>query len=156
MRLPAPSTELRNSAGFTQNPAVSYRAPRSGTYYVAIFAPDLRVPSDPSEPREGLIANAPPHMPYTLTMDKRCSRSRTLRVPLGRLRRRGAQMNSLTVYVDATPRARRERAAIARRITLRGLRRGRHRVVYRATFAAHRRTSSATAIRVNCSLRLSK
>jgi hypothetical protein len=156
MRLPAPGTELRNSEGFTQNPAVSYRAKRAGTYYVAVFAPDLRVPSDPSEARPGLVSDAPPHMAYALTLDKRCSASRTLRVPLAKLRRTGASMNSLKVYVDADLRARRDRDGIARRLTLRGLRRGRHRVVFRASFAAHRRSSSATTIRVRCSLRLAK
>jgi hypothetical protein len=156
MRLPAPSTELRNGGGFTRNPTVSYRATRAGTYYAAIFAPDLRVPDDPDEPRTGLLTNAPPHMDYSVTFDKRCSSSRRLRVPLERLRRRGATMNSLTVYVDSIPWVRRERAAIERRLTLRGLRRGRHRIVYRATFAAHRRTSSATRIRVRCTLKLAR
>jgi hypothetical protein len=95
-------------------------------------------------------------MAYALTIDRRCSASRTLRVPLARLRRPGAAMDSLKVYVDTDLRASRDRDAIARRLTLRGLRRGRHRVVFKASFAAHRRSSHGMTIRVRCSLRLAK
>jgi len=39
---------LADSAGVTSNPLVSYRARRSGTYFVSVEAPDIPDPSDPS------------------------------------------------------------------------------------------------------------
>ena len=53
MQLPSPNTELRDSSGFSQNPAVSFRATRAGTYYVAIFAPDWNLPGEQGQVGQG-------------------------------------------------------------------------------------------------------
>lgn len=153
MRLPGPRTLLR-SEGFTPSPAVSYRAPRTGTYYVAVFAPDRSLPLSGGGPGEGLLTRSPPHTEYRLTMDKRCSTARTLRVPLTGLRRPGRRMRELVVYDNGVVRARRGRSGIARRITLRGLRNGRHRITFKASFAGTSRTSRSTVVRTSCRLRL--
>lgn len=155
MRLASPSSELRDSSGFTQNPAVSYRATRTGTYYVAIFAPDQAAPGDPGKPGDELVTGSPPRTAYTLRMDKRCSSTRTLRVPIARLRRPGRAMTTLVVYDNGIERARRSRGAISRRITLRGLRNGRHRIVFKSSFTGQPRTSRTIKIRTRCKLRLS-
>lgn len=155
MRLPAPRSELR-AAGFTRNPVVSYRVSRAGTYYLAVFAPDWVVPGAQAQPGEDLATPSPPRTAYTLKLDKRCSSTRGLRVPLARLRRSGRRMTALVVYDNGIPRARRTRAAIERRITLRGLRSGRHRIVFKARFAGQPRTSHATGIRTRCRLRLAR
>ena len=156
MRLPAPSTELRDSSGFTQNPQVTYRATRAGTYYVAIFAPDRAAPGDPSRPGDELVTSSPPRTPYTLTLDKHCSSTRTLRIPLARLRRRSRTMTSLVVYDNGYPRVRRSRGAISRRVTLRGLRGGRHRIVVTAQFDGQPRTRHSITVSTHCLLRLSR
>ena len=70
MRLPAPSTELRDSRGFTQNPVVSYRAPRTGTYYVAVFAPQWTVPGEQGSRGKDLAPLSPPRTTYSLTMTR--------------------------------------------------------------------------------------
>jgi subtilisin family serine protease len=70
MRLPAPSSELR-SAGFTQNPRVSYRATRTGTYYVAVFAPAWTVPGEQGTIGKDLAPLSPPRSTYRLTMTRR-------------------------------------------------------------------------------------
>lgn len=155
MRLPGPRT-LLHAAGFTQNPAVSHRAVRAGTYYVAVFAPDRAAPGDPAEAGDQLATSSPPHTAYTLAMDKRCSSTRTLRIPLTRLRRPGRAMTALAVYDNGTRRARRSRGAISRRITLRGMRNGRHRIVFKASFTGQPRISTTIRIRTRCALRLSR
>lgn len=71
MELPSASTELRDSSGFTQNPAVSYRARRAGTYYVAIFAPDWTLPGEQGKVGEDLAPLSPPRTTYSLTMTRR-------------------------------------------------------------------------------------
>ncbi len=153
MRLGSESRELRNSSGFTRNPLVNYRARRAGTYYAAIFAPDLVLPGE-----EFLTGDpVPPYMRYTLTLRKRCSSSRRLRVPLARLRRRGVQMTGLRVFVDARPKLRRTRSGLSSRITVNDLRNGRHRIVFKASFGSKaRRKSRATNVRTRCSLKLVK
>ncbi len=155
MRLATPNTALRG-AGFTQDPLVSYRAGRTGTYYVAIFAPDRAAPADPGKAGDQLVTLSPPHTTYTLNLDKRCSSSRTLRVPLARLRRPGRQMTALRVYDNGIVRAYRSRGAIGRRITLRGLRNGRHRITYTARFVGQPRTSRTIRIRTRCKLKLAR
>ncbi len=156
MRLASPSSELRDSSGFTQNPAVSYRATRTGTYYIAIFAPDPAAPGDPGKAGDELVTGSPPRTAYTLKMDKHCSSTRTLSVPLSRLRRPGHGMTTLVVYDNGIERTRRSRGGIGRRITLRGLRNGRHRIVFKARFSGQPRTSRATRIRTSCKLSLSR
>jgi len=151
MRLPGPRTLLRR-VGFTPSPAVSYRARRTGTYYVAVFAPDRSIPLAGGGPGEGLLTLSPPHTEYRLTLEKRCSTTRTLRVPLAALRRPGRAMRKLVVYDNSVARARRGRSGIARRITLHGLRSGRHRIVFRASFSGRRRTSHVTLIGTRCRL----
>lgn len=145
--------ELRNSSGFARSPVASYRARTAGTYYVAVFAPDQIPPGE-----EFRLGGAlPQNMAYSLTMQKRCSSSRRLRVPLSRLRRRGLQMTGLRVFVDGKSRLRRTRSGIQSRVTLNGLRTGRHRVVFKSSFGSSaRRKSRATNIRARCTLRLDK
>ena len=70
MRLPAPDSELR-AAGFTQNPSVSYRATRTGTYYVAVFAPVWTVPGEQGTIGKDLAPLSPPRTAYRLTMTRR-------------------------------------------------------------------------------------
>lgn len=155
MRLPGPKT-LLSYEGFTQNPSISHRAVRTGTYYVAVFAPDRAAPGDPAKPGDELATSSPPRTAYTLTMDNRCSSTRTLRIPLTRLRRPDRRMTALAVYDNGTRRARRSRGAISRRITLRGMRNGRHRIVFKASFTGRPRTSATVRIRTRCTLRLSR
>ena len=155
MRLPAPKSEL-SAVGFTQNPDLSYRAPRTGTYYVAVFAPERALPVAGGGPGEDLLTRSPPYTGYRLTLEKRCSSTRTLRVPLAALRRRGRVMTALVVYDNGRVRTQRSRGGIARRLTLRGLRNGRHRIVFKARFVNQPRKTSATVIRARCKLRLSR
>jgi hypothetical protein len=70
MRLPAPSTELRDSGGFTQNPRVGYRATRTGTYYVAVFAPQWTVPGEQGIVGKDLAPLSPPRTTYSLTLTR--------------------------------------------------------------------------------------
>jgi subtilisin family serine protease len=70
MRLPSPNTELR-AAGFTQNPSVSYRATRTGTHYVAVFAPVWTVPGEQGTRGKDLAPLSPPRTAYRLTMTRR-------------------------------------------------------------------------------------
>lgn len=70
MRLPSPSSELR-SAGFTQNPRVSYRATRTGTYYVAVFAPAWTVAGEQGTVGKDLAPLSPPRSTYRLTLTRR-------------------------------------------------------------------------------------
>ena len=70
MPLPSPSTELR-SAGLTQNPRVSYRASRTGTYYVGVFAPTWTVPGEQGAVGTDLAPLSPPRSAYRLTMTRR-------------------------------------------------------------------------------------
>ena len=71
MRLPSPSTELRDSGGFTQNPLVSYRATRTGTYYVAVFAPVWTVPGEQGTVGKDLAPLSSPRTTYRLTVVRR-------------------------------------------------------------------------------------
>ncbi len=68
MELPASSAELRDSSGFTQNPAVSYRASKTGTYYVAVFAPDWDLPGEQGKAGQDLAPLSPPRTTYSLTL----------------------------------------------------------------------------------------
>ena len=70
MQLPSPSTELRDSSGFAQNPAVSYRASRAGTYYVAIFAPDWTLPGEQGTLGKDLAPLSPPRTRYSVTLQR--------------------------------------------------------------------------------------
>ncbi len=70
MRLPAPDSELR-AAGFTQNPSVSYRATRTGTYYVAVFAPVWTIPGEQGTRGKDLAPLSPPRTAYRLSMTRR-------------------------------------------------------------------------------------
>ncbi len=68
MQLPSPSSELRDSSGFAQNPAVAYRATRAGTYYVAIFAPDWNLPGEQGQVGKDLAPLSAPRTRYSLTL----------------------------------------------------------------------------------------
>jgi len=68
MQLPSPNSELRDSSGFSQNPAVSFRATRAGTYYVAVFAPDWNLPGEQGKVGQDLAPISPPRTRYGLTL----------------------------------------------------------------------------------------
>lgn len=70
MRLPAPASELRDSGGFTPSPLVSFRAPRTGTYYVAVFAPQWTVPGEQGTVGKDLAPLSPPRTGYSLTLTR--------------------------------------------------------------------------------------
>jgi len=70
MQLPSPSSELRDSSGFTQNPAVSFRATRAGTYYVAVFAPDWNLPGEQGQVGKDLAPLSVPRTRYSLTLQR--------------------------------------------------------------------------------------
>lgn len=148
----SPSTELRNSGGFTRNPEARYVASRSGTHYVAVFAPDIVVPGLEFTVGGPVL----PHMTYRLTIDRRCGSRRTLRVPLARLRRPGHRMSSLSVFVNGIRRVRRLRSAISSRVVLRGLRTRRHRIVFKAGFPTRAHSTRAISIRTRCTLKVLK
>lgn len=70
MQLPSPGSELRDSSGFAQNPAVSFRATRAGTYYVAVFAPDWDLPGEQGKAGQDLAPLSPPRTRYGLTLQR--------------------------------------------------------------------------------------
>lgn len=70
MRLPVPDSELR-ATGFTQSPNVSYRATRTGTHYVAVFAPSWTVPGEQGEIGKDLAPLSIPRTPYRITLSRR-------------------------------------------------------------------------------------
>jgi hypothetical protein len=70
MQLPSPSSELRDSSGFSQNPAVSFRATRAGTYYVTVFAPDWDLPGEQGKVGQDLAPLSPPRTRYGLTLQR--------------------------------------------------------------------------------------
>lgn len=70
MQLPSPNSELRDSSGFAQTPAVSYRASRAGTYYVAVFAPDWNLPGEQGKAGQDLAPLSPPRTRYGLTLQR--------------------------------------------------------------------------------------
>ncbi|MCU0314374.1 MAG: S8 family serine peptidase, partial [Solirubrobacteraceae bacterium] len=155
MSLPAPGTLLRDTSGFTREPELSFRATSTGTHYVAVFAPDW-VP--PGEDEEGgtFVTSGPPHVAFALSLRKRCSSSRTLAVPLGRLRRPGGRLTSVTILEDGIRRVRWTRAQVRRRVRLDGFANGRHEVVFRAAFSNRAQTRVARVIRTRCTLRLAR
>ena len=57
---------LEDSGGFTDRPQVQYKASKTGTYYVAVIAPD---PPDPTDPSNNDPATALP-VAYTLSLKK--------------------------------------------------------------------------------------
>ena len=70
MQLPSPNSELRDSSGFSQDPAVSFRALRAGTYYVAVFAPDWNLPGEEGKVGQDLAPLSPPRTRYSLTLQR--------------------------------------------------------------------------------------
>lgn len=62
---------LEDSGGFTDRPQVQYKASKTGTYYVAVVAPD---PPDPTDPSNNDPATALP-VAYTLSLKKNKSSS---------------------------------------------------------------------------------
>jgi hypothetical protein len=71
MNNPASDFEVASSLGFANNPKVSYRAPSTGTYYVAIFAPDWTVPGEQGEIGKDVAPLSVPRTAYTLRLNKR-------------------------------------------------------------------------------------
>lgn len=70
MQLPSPNSELRDSSGFSQTPAVSFRATRAGTYYVAVFAPDWNLPGEQGKAGQDLAPLSAPRTRYGLTLQR--------------------------------------------------------------------------------------
>jgi hypothetical protein len=153
MDLPSPRSELRDSSGFTREPELSYTAKATGTHYVAVFAPDWVAPSEPGNEQATYVTAGPAHTAFTLTLRRRCSSARTLRVPLSRLRRPGSRLTSVTAYEDGIRRVRWTRRQVRSRVRLAGFADGRHEVVFRAGFANRAQTRVEQVIRTRCALK---
>jgi hypothetical protein len=156
MDLPSPRSELRDSSGFTREPELSFTAKTTGTHYVAVFAPDWIAPSEPGNEEPTYVTAGPAHTAYTLALRKRCSSSRTLRVPLDRLRRPGGRLTSVTILEDGIRRVRWTRSQVRSRVRLDGFANGRHEVVFRAAFSNRAQTRVAQVIRTRCTLKLAR